>query len=321
MPKVVVTDQRFESLALERSLLVPLGCEVIEEQCTTEAVLIAALKDVEYVITQFSPFTARVVATLDKCRVIVRYGVGVDNIDLDAARRRGIPVCNVPDYCMDEVADHALGLMLALTRQVVVISNHVRQGHWKLPGRLEQMRVLKEMTVGLVGFGRIGREVAQRLKAFKCKVLVFDPLVPAGEIERAGCIASDFDALLRDSDLLTLHCPSTSETRGLINARSLALMKRGALFVNVARGDLVQTEDLVEALKTGHIDGAALDVADPEPLPKDHPLQQAANVIVTNHVAAASVTAIKTLRTRAAEAIICALAGRPLPNVVNGVLR
>jgi D-3-phosphoglycerate dehydrogenase len=320
MPKVVVTDNRFDSLDLERSLLEPLGCEVIEEQCTTEAALIPALKDVEYVITQFSPFTARVVATLDKCQVIVRYGVGVDNIDLDATRRKGIPVCNVPDYCMDEVADHALGLMLALTRQVVAISNHVRQGYWKLPGRLEQLRVLKEMTVGLVGFGRIGREVAQRLKAFKCKVLVFDPLVPAAEIGRAGCIASDFDALLRGSDLLTLHCPSTSETRRLINAGTLALMKRGALFVNVARGDLVQTEDLVEALKAGHIDGAALDVADPEPLPKDHPLLQAANVIVTNHVAAASVTAIKTLRTRAAEAIICALAGRPLPNVVNGVL-
>jgi len=321
MPKVVVTDHRFESLDLERSLLEPLGCEVIEEQCTTEAALISALKDVEYVITQFSPFTARVVATLDKCRVIVRYGVGVDNIDLDAARRKGIPVCNVPDYCMDEVADHALGLMLALTRQVVAISNHVRQGHWKLPGRLDQMRVLKEMTVGMVGFGRIGREVAQRLKAFKCKLLVFDPLVPAAEIERAGCIASGFDALLRGSDLLTLHCPSTSQTRGLINAKSLALMERGALFVNVARGDLVQTEDLVEALKTGLIDGAALDVADPEPLPKEHPLLQAANVIVTNHVAAASVTAIKTLRTRAAEAIIRALAGRSLPNVVNGVLR
>src|SRR6266481_75971 len=126
MPKVVVTDHRFESLDLERSLLEPRGCEVIEEQCATETALIAALKDVEYVITQFSPFTARVVASLDKCRVIVRYGVGVDNIDLEATRRKGIPVCNVPDYCMDEVADHALALILALTRQVVAISNHVR---------------------------------------------------------------------------------------------------------------------------------------------------------------------------------------------------
>src|SRR6266446_699369 len=239
MPKVVVTDYRFQTLDVERSILEPLGCEVIEEQCTTQAALIPALKDSEYIITQFSPLTARVIETLDRCRIIARYGVGVDNIDLDAARRKGIPVCNVPDYCMDEVADHALGLILALTRQVVSISNHVREGHWKLPGRLNQMRVLKEMTVGVIGFGRIGKEVANRLRAFKCKVLVFDPLLSAAEIQAAGFLPCTFETVLRDCDLLTLHCPSTSETRRLINARTLALMTRGALFVNVARGDLV----------------------------------------------------------------------------------
>src|SRR5437870_6873405 len=213
MPKVIVTDLRFASLDVERSILEPLGCEVIEEQCTTEAALIPALQDVEYVITQFAPLTTRVIETLNKCRIIVRYGVGVDNIDLDAARRKGIPVCNVPDYCMDEVADHALALILALTRQVASIANHVRAGHWSLPGRLNQMRVLKEMTVGVVGFGRIGKEVANRLKAFKCKVIVYDPFVPAVEIETAGLSLCAFEAILRDCDLLTLHCPSTSETR------------------------------------------------------------------------------------------------------------
>jgi D-3-phosphoglycerate dehydrogenase / 2-oxoglutarate reductase len=195
----------------------------------------------------------------------------------------------------------------------------VREGFWKLPGRLEQMRVLKEMTVGIVGFGRIGREVAARLKAFKCRVIVYDPLIPSAEIERAGFDLCGFDELLRASDLVTLHCPSTAQTRHMINARSLALMKRGALFVNVARGDLVHTNDLVEALESGDIDGAALDVAVPEPLPKNHPLLQMKNVFVTNHVAAASVTAINTLRTRAAGAIACAIRGESLPNVVNGV--
>ena len=319
MPKVVVTDHRFGSLAVERSILEPLGCEVIDAQCTSEAALVGALKGIEYVITQFAPLTAPVIEILDRCRLIVRYGVGVDNVDLEAARRKGIPVCNVPDYCMDEVADHALALILTLTRQIAAISNHVREGFWKLPGRLEQMRVLKEMTVGLVGFGRIGREVAHRLKAFKCRILVFDPVVPAADIERAGYAAADFDLVLRTSDLITLHCPSTAQTRRMMNAGSFALMKHGALFDNVARGDLVQTDDLVEALKSGRLDGAALDVADPEPLPKDHPLLQMNNVLVTNHVAAASVTAIKTLRSRAAGAVACAVRGEPLPNVVNGV--
>jgi len=319
MARVVVTDNRFESLDVERSILEPFDCQVIAEQCTTEDALISALKDAEYVITQFSPLTAKVIDTLSKCRQIVRYGVGVDNIDLEAASRKGIPVCNVPDYCMDEVADHALGLILALTRQIVSISNHVREGFWKLPGRLDQMRVLKEMTCGIVGFGRIGREVAGRLKPFKCRIVVFDPIVPAAEIDGADYIAADLDAVLRASDLLTLHCPSTSQTRRMIHSKSLAVMKPGALFVNVARGDLVRTDDLVEALRSGHIGGAALDVADPEPLPQQHPLLQMKNVLVTNHVAAASVTAIHTLRTKVARAVLCAIRGEPLPNVVNDV--
>src|SRR5947209_4255935 len=167
MPKVIVTDHRFPSLDVERSILEPLGCEVIEEQCTTEAALIPALQDVEYVITQFAPLSTRVIETLNKCRIIVRYGVGVDNIDLDAARHKGIPVCNVPDYCMDEVADHALALILAATRQVVASCEAVRAGKWGLPVPVEAMKALRDLTVGVVGLGRTGREVAARLRASK----------------------------------------------------------------------------------------------------------------------------------------------------------
>jgi D-3-phosphoglycerate dehydrogenase len=319
MPKVLVTDNRFDSLDVEKAVLQPLGCAVVEAQCTTPEQVIAAARGFEYLITQFAPLTAAVLETLTECRVIARYGVGVDNIDLDAARANGIPVCNVPDYCMDEVADHALGLILALTRNVVAISNHVRQGFWKLPVALDQMHVLREMTVGVVGFGRIGREVVGRLKSFKCRLLVFDPVVSAADIERAGGVATSFDELLQASDLVTLHCPSTAQTRRLINHESLARMKRGALLVNVARGDLVVMEDLVNALGTGQLGGAALDVTVPEPINRDSPLLGMSNVIITNHVAAASPTAIRTLRTRVAEVIACAIRGEPLPNVVNGM--
>jgi len=319
MAKVLITDNRFESLDVEKAILQPQGCEIIEGQYSRAEDLIPVVADIDYIITQFSPLTAAVIAAMSRCRVIVRYGVGVDNIDLDAARARRIPVCNVPDYCMDEVADHTLGLILALTRQVVAVADHVRAGHWKLPGSLAQMRVLKEMTVGIVGFGRIGREVAGRLKAFKCKILVFDPVVPALEIERAGCTPAGLDEVLRASDLITLHCPSTAETRRIIHRDSLAKMKRGVLLVNPARGDLVKTDDLIAALESGQVGGAALDVTDPEPPPRDSPLLRINNVFITNHVAAASPTAIKTLRTSVAQTVVRAMRGEPLPNVVNGV--
>jgi D-3-phosphoglycerate dehydrogenase len=319
MPKVLITDHRFESLEVEKTILDQAGCHVVEGQHTTPESLRAALAEVDYAITQFSPFTADVVASMNRCRMIVRYGVGVDNIDLDAARKHGIPVCNVPDYCMDEVADHALGLILGLTRQIVSISNHVKEGFWKLPVPLDQMRVLKELTVGVAGFGRIGREVAVRLKAFKCKVLVFDPVVPAHKIVEAGCTPTSLEMLLHDSDLITLHCPSTGETRGMFHAGTFAKMKTGALLVNVARGDLVHTDALIQALHDGQIGGAALDVTDPEPPKRDSPLLRMRNVLITNHVAAASISAIRTLRTRAAQAVVCAVRGEPLPNVVNGV--
>src|SRR5262245_15535311 len=166
---VVVTDYSFESLDTERAILEPLGCSVIGRRCKTPAELIELVADADAVITQFAPVNSTVIAAMRCARVIVRYGIGVDNVDLDAAKARGIPVCNVPAYCIDEVADHTLALILALTRQIVSHCNHIRGGKWGGATRLEAMHALKELTVGIVGFGRIGREVAGRLHAFKCK--------------------------------------------------------------------------------------------------------------------------------------------------------
>ena len=171
-----------------------------------------------------------------RCRIIVRYGIGVDNVDLDAAAKRGIPVCNVPDYCVDEVADHTLAFILALARKVVPGWDVVRAGEWKLAVPLEEMHVLKELTVGLVAYGKIAKEVAARLKAFKSKVLVFDPYVPANEIENDGLVPTDLEGLLGNSDLISLHCPSTAETRQMINSQSIGTMKRGVMLVNTSRG-------------------------------------------------------------------------------------
>ncbi len=247
--KVAVTDYTFDSLDTETAVLAPLGCTVVGRRCKTPEELKELVSDADAVLTQFAPVNAAVIAAMSRARVIVRYGIGVDNVDLEAARTRGIPVCNVPDYCTDEVADHTLALILALTRQAVATCTHVRSGKWSLPVPLETMHALKALIVGVVGFGRIGREVVHRLRGFKCKLLVFDPAVSGAEVERAGCTPTGLDELLRTADIVTLHCPSTAATRGMIDRAALANMKPGALLINVARGNLVDTPALIEALR------------------------------------------------------------------------
>jgi D-3-phosphoglycerate dehydrogenase len=256
---------------------------------------------------------------MQRARVIVRYGIGVDNVDLAAAAARRIPVCNVPDYCIDEVADHTLAFILATTRQVVPNTLHIRNGLWGLATPLESLKTLKHLTVGLVGFGRIGQEVASRLKAFKCPILVFDPVVPAATVTAAGAVPATLADVLSQSDVLSLHCPSTAQTRGLLNSERLSQTKAGVAVINLARGDLIDPAALTSALQSGHVSAAALDVFNPEPIPADHPIRSMPNVILASHIASASVPAVKKLRETAANLAVMALRGERLPNVVNGV--
>jgi D-3-phosphoglycerate dehydrogenase len=318
--KIVVTDWTFADLGIEESILTPLGHQVVGHQCKTEADLISLVVEADCVITQFARVNANVIDAMTKARVIVRYGIGVDNVDLQAARHRGIPVCNVPDYCIDEVADHTLAFILAATRQVVPHTNKIRAGEWGLAVPLTGMKALRDLTVGVVGFGRIGREVVRRLLPFKCQVLVFDPVVSPAEVERAGArpVAS-FDELLCVCDVITLHCPLTPQSRKMINASALAKLKAGAILINVARGDLVDTPALVTALESGQLAAAALDVCDPEPIPRDHPLLKLPNIILAPHIASASPPAVRKLRETAAKLAGAAASGELPPNVVNGV--
>jgi D-3-phosphoglycerate dehydrogenase / 2-oxoglutarate reductase len=320
MPKVAVTDYSFPDLAVEASILEPLAVELVSwrEKRPAEQ-LPELLGDADYIITQFAPLTAQVIHSLQRAKVIVRYGIGVDNVDLAAAREKQIPVCNVPDYCIDEVADHTLAFILAATRGVVPNSAAVHAGKWGLATSLDQMRTLRNLKVGIVGFGRIGREVSSRLAAFKCQVLVYDPLVPAADIARTGGSARPLNELFAEADVITLHCPSTAATRNIVNRESLARMKPGVILVNVARGDLVDSAALVDALRQGHVSRAALDVFAPEPIPADHPILALGNVILSAHIASASVRAVRTLRETAANIVVRAIRGEPLPNVVNGV--
>ncbi len=319
MYRVVITDFAYKSPEIEESILRPLGCEIIDAQCKDPAKLIALVADADAVIVGFAPVNAEVIAAMRKVRVIVRYGIGVDNVDLEAAARKGIPVCNVPDYCVDEVADHALAMILALTRTLMPHSEAIRGGLWKLMVPIEHVRVLRDSSVGLVAFGRIGRAVAARLTPFKCRVGVFDPVTRPEDIREAGCIPLSLAELLRTSDIVSLHCPSTPRTRGMMGAAELAAMKPGSLFVNTSRGNLVQQDALVAALQSGHLAGAGLDVTDPEPIPSDSPLLGMNNVIITPHMASGSVKAAYNLRASAASTAAAALRGERPPNIVNRV--
>jgi D-3-phosphoglycerate dehydrogenase len=318
-PTVVITDWTFEDLNIEQTFFDSRQISLVSNQCKTEAELISLVAEADAVITQFAKINAQVISEMKKAKVIVRYGIGVDNVDLAAAHSRNIPVCNIPDYCINEVADHTLAFILATTRQVVPNTNHLHNGKWGLAVPLSAMKTLKELTVGVVGFGRIGREVASRLQAFKCRVLVFDPVVSGAEIVKAGAEAASLDQLLEQSDIITTHCPSNEKTRRMFNQETFAKFKSGATFINVGRGDLVDSNALVNALQSGQIGAAALDVFDPEPIPAANPILKLPNVILAAHVASASLSAAKRLRETAANVALLAVKGQSLPNIVNGL--
>ena len=317
--KIVVTDHTFPDLATEEAVATAAGATLVGAQTKDPARLAAAVADADAVITQFAPVNADVIGAMQRARAIVRYGIGVDNVDLAAARSHGIPVCNIPDYCIDEVADHTLAFILALTRQVPSQSRLVHDGEWKLAAPPAAFRTLAGMTCGVVGFGRIGRGVVRRLVAFGGRVLVSDPVASADAISAIGAHAVPLQRLLTESDLVTLHCPSLPETKGMINASTLATAKPGLLLVNLSRGDLVDPDALVAALDSGRVGGAALDVFAPEPIPAGHPILGRSNVILAPHIASVSAAAVHRLRTTAAELAVAALAGGPLPSIVNGL--
>lgn len=322
MPTVAVTDFAFPDLSLEEGVLQPEGVTLVSLRERRPPAEIAALvRDADAVIAQFAPITAEVIAAMGKAKVIVRYGVGYDNVDGAAAREAGIPVCNIPDYCIDEVADHTLAFLLALTRQVVPNTLAVREGRWGMATPVASMAALRDLTVGIVGFGRIGREVVRRLRAFNARVLVLDPVASSADIAASGAeSAASLDDLLARSDVVSPHCPSNPATKKMFNAAAFARMKPGALFINVGRGDLADSDALATALESGRLAGAALDVFDPEPIPADHPIRRMPQVILASHIASASPRAVRTLRETAARTALRAIRGEPLSNVVNGVM-
>ena len=314
--KVVVTDYTFEDLEAEREALRGIAELVpLQEYPGTEAFLEIA-RDADGLLSQMAPLGREVIEGLERCRVICRYGVGVDNLDVGTATARGIAVCNQPDYCTEDVADHTLTLALALVRKLPRSIQYLREGGWS-HGPLRPIRRLSALTFGIYGFGRIARAVAARARGFGFQRIAYDPYVPGAVFEEEGVERVEPNDLLARSDLLALHMPLTAETRGLLDRAAFARMKQGALLVNTARGGLVDTDALLEALDSGQVGGAALDVLDREPIPPDHPLWERENVMMTPHLAWYSEEALRQLQRSVGEECARVLRGELPRNPVN----
>lgn len=309
--KVVVVSLGYESYATERELLLAAGAELVlaPRDCLTEEEVVAAARDADAILVREAPVSARVLDALPRCKAVVRYGVGVDNIDLVHARRRGIYVANVPGYGTEEVSDHAAALLLACIRNLRVRDANLRRGIFETDIREPIFRTSGK-TLGLIGYGRIGQALHRKWKGFLPRqVLVFDPHARPEAVQAAGAAAVDLNALLAESDYISLHAPLTPQTRHIINPGTLAKMKPGAIIVNTARGELIDENALAAALAAGRIAGAGLDVFEQEPLASDHPFIGLPNVVLSGHVGWYSKDAVRELQTRGAQEIVRVLSG------------
>ena len=318
MPKkVLVTDYVWPSLEPERAVLVKADAELVVAPNDDEDTLVELVRDVDGILVCFAQVTENVVRAAERCVVVGRYGVGVDNIAVDTATELGIAVTWVPDYCVDEVSDHVMGLLLSWNRRVALFDRSVKTTGWGSVALNMRIMRLRGKKLGVVGFGRIGRAVCARAQAFGFDVVAHDPYVSGEEMAQHGARPADLEELLRESDFVTLHPPLTPGTRNMIGGEQLALMKPEAFLINCARGQLIDEVALYEALKSGEIAGAGLDVmVDPEP-PSDHPLLQIDNVLVTPHVAFFSQEALLELEERAAGEVASVLQGRMPDNLFN----
>jgi D-3-phosphoglycerate dehydrogenase len=312
---VVITDYGFPDLVQEKAMLGDIGYEVNAAHCKSETEVIQLAEMADALLVQWAPITALVINKLEKCKVIVRYGIGVDNIDLVAARNKGIPVCNVPAYCIQEVADHTMALAIAIGRQLVKTDSRLRKGIWKItpPNTLYAFR---KMIFATMGYGRIAREVLKRAAAFGFYTAAYDPYLDPHEMEKDNVASLSRAQLFEQADIISLHLPLNEDTRHIINENTLGLMKSNALLINTSRGGLVDTIALADALQKGRIAGGGLDVFETEPLPAEHPILQCENAILTSHTAWYSESSIPLLQRMAAEEIIRGLKGQPLENRV-----
>ena len=316
---VVLTDYVWESLDVEREILGGLA-DLVPLQVTDPAAFFPDAADCDALLNTYGgPITADVMARMPRCRIIARYGIGVDTIDLDAATEAGIIVTNNPTYCIEEVAEHTLAMMLSAARKITFYDRQVRSGGWAVPPGKPMYRIAGS-TAGLIGFGNIARRVAMAAAALDMRVLYFDPFVEQGQFDAPGRKA-ELAEVLEQADYLCVHAPLTPQTRGMLNADAFARMKPTAVLINCSRGPIVDTPALIAALDAVQIAGCALDTTDPEPLPEDHTLRTRENVIINPHAAWYSEGAMEGLQRGAPSEVRRVLEGRWPVNVVNRAVK
>lgn len=314
--KVVVTDYEYESLQAEQEAMDKIGARLIPCQCRTEEELMEKTADADGVFVQYAYISRRVIENMKNCRVIVRYGIGIDCVDVEAATRHGIMVANVPDYGLQDVADHTVALLLAAARKITLSNQLVKAGIWDF-NRAKPLYRLEGRVLGLMGFGTIARMVADRLKPFGLLVQAYDPWVSDEILAQHGVSRVDFDTLLSSSDMISLHIPLMNSTHHILNKEAFSKMRKSAILINTARGALVDEDALAAALQSGHLSGAALDVAAREPINPDNPLLGLDNVIITPHVAWYTEEAQHSLQCIAADDMARALGGQVPKNLLN----
>ncbi|HKA75551.1 MAG TPA: C-terminal binding protein [Pseudolabrys sp.] len=307
-PVIAVTDSVFPSLDPAKAALARLNPSYRMAKSVNADDIVAVAKDADAVLVTYAKLTRDVLMQLTRCKAIGRFGLGVDNIDLVTAKEKGIAVNYVPDYCIREVSDHAMALLLALIRKIPLSNKLVQSGRWEMPA-VVPIRRIEGTVLGLIGFGHIPRLVAPKAQAFGIKVIAHDPYAKPEVFKAAGVEGVDLDTLLKTSDYVSMHAPLLPATRGLMNAAAFAKMKKGAYVVNTARGPLIDEPALIAALDSGQVGGAGLDVVATEPLAKDSPLLGRDNVIISPHTAFYSIEALEELQSKCASDVARVLSG------------
>jgi D-3-phosphoglycerate dehydrogenase len=314
--KVAVTDHLFSSLDDERELFRRMDAELVEGQCRGEEETIALAREADAILNTYAPMTAKVIQALVKCRVIVRFGIGVDNVAVDAATTRGIMVCNTTDYCIDEVADQAMSFLLACARGLFPSAKIARDAAWDFK-QMPRLARIRGQTLGLLGVGRIGSAVSARANGFGMRILGYDPYLSNDAARQIGVQLVDLDTLLKESDFVSIHLPLNSETAGMFGAEAFGKMKPTAFLINVARGKIVSQTALCEALQQKKIAGAALDVLETEPPKPNDTILRLDNVILTPHSAWYSEQSRMDMRRRAVGQVVSVLQGEMPYSLVN----
>ncbi len=313
--KVVITDREYESIDNEREILKKIDAEVFDYQYKDEENILKVARDADAIIVQYATMPGSLIKELDNCKIIARYATGFDGIDLNAATDKGIYVCNVQDYCSEEVAVHGAALLLEMARRINKYNLWTHGGNWYgMPGRQYS---LKKQTIGVISFGKIARSFIDKVKPFCENIWVYDKFVDPEDIIEYGVVPKNFEEIVKNADYISIHCPLTEETHHLFDKEVFRNMKNSAVVINAARGAVVSESDLIWALENKLIGGAALDVLENEPPKRDNPLFNFENVIITPHTAWYSEESLKILQSTPAEDIVRVLEGGIPLNIVN----